>query len=360
MEAKQFGQFIVGIRKEKKMTQAELAEKINVTDKAVSRWERGLGFPDIQTLEPLAQALGISVLELMRSKKKESTGDVDITETQYTRQEVDEIVATGGPGMVKAAYSSGKPSLGVGQGNVQVIVDRDVDIAEACGKIIAGRRFDNGLICLGEQTAFVPEEKFDEFIAEFRKQGGYYAEGKEATDKLREGIFPGGGPINRDVVGLSAEGVAEKIGIEVPAGTKVLGATATVVGKGDDLCREKLCPVINIMPYGTFEEGVADMVKNLEFEGKGHSVAIHSNNPEHVEYCGIHCSVSRCIVNQPAGTTGGGSPTNGYPPTTTLGCGSWGNNSFSGNFNYEHLMNITRVGYPYEESYLPDPAKAWD
>lgn len=262
--------------------------------------------------------------------------------------------------MVKAAYSSGKPSLGVGQGNVQVIVDRDVDIAEACGKIIAGRRFDNGLICLGEQTAFVPEEKFDEFIAEFRKQGGYYAEGKEATDKLREGIFPGGGPINRDVVGLNAEGVAEKIGIEVPAGTKVLGATATVVGKGDDLCREKLCPVINIMPYGTFEEGVADMVKNLEFEGKGHSVAIHSNNPEHVEYCGIHCSVSRCIVNQPAGTTGGGSPTNGYPPTTTLGCGSWGNNSFSGNFNYEHLMNITRVGYPYDESYLPDPAKAWD
>ena len=114
------------------------------------------------------------------------------------------------------------------------------------------------------------------------------------------------------------------------------------------------------MPYGTFEEGVANMVKNLEFEGKGHSVAIHSNNPEHVEYCGIHCSVSRCIVNQPAGTTGGGSPTNGYPPTTTLGCGSWGNNSFSGNFNYEHLMNIARVGYPYEESYLPDPAKAWD
>ena len=92
MEAKQFGQFIAGIRKEKKMTQAELAEKINVTDKAVSRWERGLGFPDIQTLEPLAQALGISVLELMRSKKKESTGDVDITETQYTRQEVAEML----------------------------------------------------------------------------------------------------------------------------------------------------------------------------------------------------------------------------------------------------------------------------
>ncbi len=130
--------------------------------------------------------------------------EVSLEDSNKLMSMVDEIVATGGPGMVKAAYSSGKPSLGVGQGNVQCIVDRDVDIAEACGKIIAGRRFDNGLICLGEQTAFVPEEKFDEFIAEFRKQGGYYAEGKEATDKLREGIFPGGGPINRDVVGLSA------------------------------------------------------------------------------------------------------------------------------------------------------------
>ena len=161
-------------------------------------------------------------------------------------------------------------------------------------------------------------------------------------------------------MGLSAEQVGEKIGIQVPAGTRVIAATAEKVGSGDDLCREKLCPVINLMPYGSFEEGVAKMVENLEFEGKGHSIAVHSNTPEHVEYAAIQCSVSRCIVNQPAGTTGGGSPTNGFTPTTTLGCGSWGNNSFSGNFNYEHLMNITRVGYPYEESYLPDPELAWD
>lgn len=285
--------------------------------------------------------------------------NVSMEDSAALMSAADVVVATGGPGMVKAAYSSGKPSLGVGQGNVQVIVDRDVDIEEAAAKIVLGRAFDNGLICLGEQTAFVPREKFDEFIAAFQKAGGYYVADKEGTDKLREAIFPGHGPINRDVVGLTAEQIAAKFGFDVPAGTRVIAATATCNGRGDDLNREKLCPVLNIYPYDSFEDGVAMMVENLEFEGKGHSVGVHSNTPEHVEYAAIQCSVSRCIVNQPTGTTGGGSPTNGYTPTTTLGCGSWGNNSFSGNFSHVHLMNITRVGYPYEESYLPDPELAW-
>ncbi|MDD3402369.1 MAG: aldehyde dehydrogenase family protein [Hespellia sp.] len=271
----------------------------------------------------------------------------------------DVVVATGGPGMVKAAYSSGKPSLGVGPGNVQCIVDYDADLADAAKKIILGRSFDNGLICLGEQCAFVPAPKYEDFLEEIKKQGGYYISDPEVLDKVREGIFPGSGPISRDVVGLSAEEVGKVIGVDVSAGTKAIVVKAKATGAGDDLCREKLCPVIAIMPYDTFEEGVAMMVENLENEGKGHSIAIHSNTPEHVEYAAIQCSVSRVIVNQPSGTTGGGSPTNGFTPTTTLGCGSWGNNSFSGNFSHTNLMNITRVGYPYEESYLPDPELAW-
>ena len=122
-----------------------------------------------------------------------------------------------------------------------------------------------------------------------------------------------------------------------------------------------MCPVINIIPYeGSFEDAVNMALINLDYEGKGHSVAVHSNTPEHVEYAALHCPVSRLIVNQPAGTTGGGSPTNGFTATTTLGCGSWGNNSFSGNFTYKLLMNLTRVGYPLDHSYLPDPAKAWE
>lgn len=272
----------------------------------------------------------------------------------------DLVVATGGMDMVKSAYSSGKPAVGVGQGNVQTIIDEDSDIAKAVGDIILGRAFDNGLICLGEQCIHAPESKLDEILAELKKQGAYVAEGDD-VDKLREVCFPGGGAFSRFCVGHTAPQVAEEAGIEgVPADTRVLVAIAKGTGKADVLCREKLCPVIGILPYKTFEDGVANMVANLENEGKGHSIGVHSNNDAHVEYAAIQCSVSRVIVNQPSGTTGGGSPTNGFIPTTTLGCGSWGNNSLAGNLTYTQFMNITRVGYPYEESYLPDVNKAWE
>ncbi len=272
----------------------------------------------------------------------------------------DLVVATGGNDMVRSAYSSGKPAIGVGQGNVQTIIDEDADIAKAVGDILIGRSFDNGLICLGEQCIHAPESRLDEIIAELNKQGGFVVEKQEDADKLREVCFPGGGAFGRVCVGNNAVQIAQEAGIEgVPADTRVLAAKVKGIGAADVLCREKLCPVIGILPYKTFEEGVANMVANLEFEGKGHSIGVHSNNDAHVEYAAIQCSVSRVIVNQPSGTTGGGSPTNGFTPTTTLGCGSWGNNSFAGNLSYEQFMNVTRVGYPYEESYLPDPAKVW-
>ena len=286
--------------------------------------------------------------------------EISVTESSKLMSMADVVVATGGMGMVKSAYSSGKPALGVGQGNVQCIVDRDADLDDAAAKIIIGRAFDNGLICLGEQTVFVPEEKFDAFIEAFNKAGGYYISDPEETNKIREGLFPEDGDISRFVVGMYAPQVAEICGVKVPENTRVVGVTASAIGHGDTLCREKLCPVLNIMKYDTFENGVAMMVENLECEGKGHSIAVHSNTPEHVEYAAIQCSVSRCVVNQPCGTTGGGSPTNGFGATTTLGCGSWGNNSFSGNFNYDQLMNITRVGYPLDEPYMASPEAAWD
>ncbi len=284
---------------------------------------------------------------------------VSIEDSSELMSLADVVVATGGPGMVKAAYSSGKPSLGVEQGNVQCIVDRDVNLSDAAEKILIGRSFDNGLICLGEQTAFIPEEKIEAFVDEIRSHGGCYVEEPEQVEKIREGVFPNAGPLNRDIVGLDAEQVGKVIGLEIPAGTKAIVARASGIGHEDVLCREKLCPVLTLYPYKDFEDGVAMMVENLDYEGKGHSIAVHSNTPEHVEYAAVQCSVSRVIVNQPAGTTGGGSPTNGFVATTTLGCGSWGNNSFSGNLSHKHFMNITRVGYPFEESYLPDPALAW-
>ncbi|KAF1295994.1 succinate-semialdehyde dehydrogenase [Enterococcus sp. JM4C] len=284
---------------------------------------------------------------------------VSIDDSKELMSLVDEVVATGGPDMVKSAYSSGKPSLGVGQGNVQCIVDRGVDLAAAAEKILLGRTFDNGLICLGEQMVFVPEEEFETFVTELNKHGGYSIDAPSDVQKVREGVFPDGGPINRDLVGVTAQKVGEFLGFTVPEETKAIVVKADGIGRADVLCREKLCPVLTVYPYSTFEEGVSMMVENLEYEGKGHSIAIHSDDETHIEYAAIQCAVSRVIVNQPAGTTGGGSPTNGFTPTTTLGCGSWGNNSFSGNLSHTHFMNITRVGFPYEESYLPDPELAW-
>lgn len=286
--------------------------------------------------------------------------EVSLEASNDLMKQADIIVATGGPGMVKAAYSSGKPSLGVGQGNVQCIVDTDVDLNDAAKKVIIGRSFDNGLICLGEQTVFVQKNQLDDFINCLKANGGFYIDKEDDVNKVRNTIFPESGPINRDVVGLSAVDIAKKLDIKVPEDTKVIVVKASDIGRNDDLCREKLCPVLTIYPYNTFEQGIEMMVENLEFEGKGHSISVHSNTKEHVQYAAIQCSVSRVVVNEPSGTTGGGSPLNGFTPTTTLGCGSWGNNSFSDNFSHVHLMNITRIAYPYDVPTLKDPADAWD
>ncbi len=283
---------------------------------------------------------------------------VSIEDSQTLMSLADIVVATGGPGMVKSAYSCGKPALGVGAGNVQVIVDEDVDLEDAAKKIIAGRTFDNGLICLGEQMVFVPKAKFDSFVEVMEQNGAYFVKGEEVS-LLREGVFPNGGPLNRDVVGQKAPIVAERSGFKVPDGTKVLLVKPDGIGEEDVLCREKITTVLSVYPYESFKEGVDMMYENLKFEGMGHSIAVHSHSHEHVLMAAEKCGVSRCIVNQPSGTTGGGSPMNGFVPTTTLGCGTWGGNSFSGNLTYSHLMNITRVGYPLAESYLKDPEDAW-
>lgn len=271
----------------------------------------------------------------------------------------DVIVATGGMGMVKAAYSSGRPAYGVGAGNVQCIVDRNVDLEAAAQKIIDGRCFDNGLICLGEQCVFVPCEDYDTFVQILKEKKTYFIDDPVQTEQLRQAIFPDCGPINRNVVGQDACRVAAVAGLQVPADTRMLAVRGAGAGPQEQLCREKMCPVLTVIPYDSFEHGVDMMVENLEFEGKGHSVGIHSQDKDHIEYVGLRCPVSRIIVNQPTGTTGGGSYYNGFTPTTTLGCGSWGNNSFSGNFSFEHLLNISRIGFPYEMSDVPAPEEIW-
>jgi len=278
--------------------------------------------------------------------------------TSALMKAVDVVVATGGMAMVKSAYSSGKPSYGVGAGNVQCILDRDIDIRQAVAKIIVGRTFDNGIICSGEQSVIAPIEDYDTVIAEFNAQGGYYIDDPIQKQKLRETLFPGG-VISKDLVGQSVPKIAQASGLPVPAGTKVILVSADGIGDADLLCREKMFPVLVTFKYQDFSQAVEIAQTNLNVEGKGHTCVIHSNNKGHVEYAGKALTVSRLVVNQPCSTSAGGAFYNGLAPTTTLGCGTWGNNSISENFTYKHLLNVSRISYFLENSPIPSDEEIW-
>lgn len=267
-----------------------------------------------------------------------------VEKTQELMKAVDVVVATGGAAMVKSAYSSGKPSFGVGAGNVPVIIDRDVDLREAVDKIVTGASFDNGIICSHEQFVLAPEESYDETLQLFEATGKVWFTSDEAQiQKLRDVVFPGG-HLNKDVVGKSARAIGALAGVDVPESARLILLPAKGAGTADVLAKEKLCPVVAILPYKTFQEAVQKAKANLLVEGAGHSAALHSNDEGHIRAAGVELPISRLVVNQPSSLTAGGSLTNGFAPTTTLGCGSWGGNSISENLDYKHLMNVSRIG----------------
>ncbi|SDK03096.1 aldehyde dehydrogenase family protein [Natronincola ferrireducens] len=278
--------------------------------------------------------------------------------TNELMKAADVVVATGGMGMVQAAYSSGKPAYGVGAGNVQCIVDRDVDIQEVVPKIITGRTFDNGIICSGEQTVIAPEEAYDKIMEEFIKNGGYFVKTPQEKEAFRKALFVDG-VISKDVVGQSPQQIAKLAGITIPQDTKVILIEADGIGEEDVLCKEKMCPVLATFKYKDFKDAVTIAQTNLEVEGKGHSCAIHSNNKENIEYAGEKLTISRLVVNQPSSTSAGGSLYNGFAPTTTLGCGTWGNNSISENLNYTHLINVSQIGYFISDRQVPTDEEIW-
>ena len=195
--------------------------------------------------------------------------------TQALMKAADVVVATGGGAMVKAAYSSGKPSYGVGAGNVPVIIDRDVDLKDAAEKIVAGASFDNGIICSHEQFVLTPNERYDDTVQAFLATGKvWYTADEDQVQRLREVVFPDG-HLNKDVVGKPAREIGRWPASTFPrrCGSSWCG----LMGPGRrTLAKEKLCPVVAIFPYGTFEEAVARAKANLLVEGAGHSAALHS------------------------------------------------------------------------------------
>lgn len=300
---------------------------------------------------PASAKITQEVIDLMRGALKEVGAPEDLVQcispdkasieaTGALLSTCDICIGTGGPGMVKACYSSGKPALGVGQGNAQSIIDSDCpNMGIVCGNIVGNRSADQGVPCTGEQTVHLPAEKEAEFVTTMQACGAYLIEDAEIIAKLRELVFPNGGPINRKVVGRTPQVIGEKLGIEVPETAKVLMIKLDKVAKDEILCREIMFPFVRYHVYDNFEAGVADMLANLEMEGAGHSSAIWSNNQDHIIYAANRVPVGRFHVNQNCG----GGIDNGMPATSTIGCGTWGGNSMSENLSYVHLMNKTHV-----------------
>lgn len=280
--------------------------------------------------------------------------------TNELMQAADVVIATGGSAMVKAAYSSGKPSYGVGPGNVQCIIDREIDVKDTVTKIITGRKFDNGIICSGEQSVIAHEDDYDLIIKEFQDNNCYYIQDPEEKEAIRKALFPDGKMMNRDAVGQSPYKLGQLAGILIPEDTKVILVEADGIGKEDLICKEKMCPVLATFRYKSFEEAVKIAQTNLEYEGKGHTAGIYSNNNDHIEYAGDKLTVSRLVVNEPTSITAGGSLYNGLAPTTTLGCGTWGNNSISENFTYKHMINVSRISYSIKNKIVPTDEEIWE
>ena len=270
----------------------------------------------------------------------------------------DVVVATGGAGMVNAAYSSGRPALGVGAGNVQCIIDEGYDYKEAVPKIIKGRSYDYGIICSAEQSVICPEKDFENILKEFEANGCYVVRDPEELEKVRGALFDDGKP-NRHSVGQSCGKVAELAGIQIPEGTRAIVAVAEGTGLTDLLGGEKMAPVISAYPYSDLDDGIRIAAENLEKDGKGHSVSFHSDSEEHIAKVGESLCVSRFVINQCSANSAGGSYFNGLNPTNTLGCGSWGHNSISENLNYHHLMNVSRIARFMPDNHVPTDEELW-
>ena len=295
---------------------------------------------------------------------KNIIGWIDVPSLELTNEvmhEADIILATGGPGMVKSAYSSGKPAIGVGAGNTPVIIDETADIKMAVNSIIHSKTFDNGMICASEQSVTVMESIYNEVKKEFAYRGCYFLK-KDEINKVRKTIIVGGS-LNAKIVGQSAFKIAEMAGVSVPESTKILIGEVESVDISEEFAHEKLSPVLAMYKAKTFDEAIAKAERLVADGGYGHTSAIYIDVNEK-EKLAIHeraMKTCRILVNTPAAHGGIGDLYNfKLAPSLTLGCGSWGGNSVSENVGVKHLINIKTVAQRRENMlWLRTPEKVY-
>ena len=274
------------------------------------------------------------------------------TQEMMSAPEVKLLLATGGPGMVRAAYSSGKPAIGVGAGNGPAFIHSSADVPKAVADIIRSKTFDNGTVCASEQSIIVERSMETAVLAEAEKQGIYLMP-KDQAGALAKLLFKPGGGLDPQVVGKTAIYLAEKAGFSVPKNTKVLMAREQEAGPTRPYSMEKLCPVLAFFVMDSEDAVLSKAVEVLRHEGSGHTFAIHARDEEVIRRFALKIPVSRFLVNAPAALGGIGAAT-GLFPALTLGCGAIGGSSSSNNITPLDLINIRRVAWGLkEEPHIP-------
>ncbi|PHM24186.1 bifunctional acetaldehyde-CoA/alcohol dehydrogenase [Xenorhabdus ehlersii] len=270
---------------------------------------------------------------------------VELSNALMHHPDINLILATGGPGMVKAAYSSGKPAIGVGAGNTPVVIDESADIKRAVASILMSKTFDNGVICASEQSVIVVNSVYEQVRERFSTHGGYLLQGKEL--KAIQDVILKNGNLNAAIVGQSAIKIAEMAGINVPENTKILIGEVTQVDEAEPFAHEKLSPLLAMYRGKNFEDAVEKAEKLVEMGGIGHTSCLYTeqdNQAERIKYFGNKMKTARILINTPASQGGIGDLYNfKLSPSLTLGCGSWGGNSISENVGPKHLINTKTV-----------------
>lgn len=271
------------------------------------------------------------------------TPSLEATQGLMNHTRISLILATGGAGMVKSAYSSGKPALGVGPGNVPCYIEKTANLQQAVNDLILSKTFDNGMICASEQAVIIDNEIYDGVKQELIANNCYFLTEEEKAKVGKLVINEHSCAVNPDIVGMAAAKIAEMAGVKVPDETKILVAELTGVGPEFPLSREKLSPVLACYKVSSLEEGLKRAEEMLEFGGLGHSAVIHTTDQSVIKKFGLRMRAGRIIVNAPSSQGAIGDIYNAYMPSLTLGCGTYGGNSVSTNVGTIHLMNIKKV-----------------
>lgn len=267
-------------------------------------------------------------------------------------RQCDLILATGGSGMVKAAYSSGTPAYGVGVGNAVVVVDETADLKDAAHKVMLSKTFDYATSCSTENSLVIEERVYDKFIECLQEEGGYLVNNEE-KEKLQKGMWVNG-VLNRDIVAQPAQAIGKVAGIDIPGDRKFIMVEETGIGPDYPFSGEKLSVVVTLYKYKGFPQAIEKVNAITGYQGSGHSCGIHTKDAGRVLEFALKTYTSRVMVRQPQCLANSGAWTNGMPMTLSLGCGTWGGNISSDNITWKKLLNTTWVSFPIENTQPTD------